>query len=310
MSGLRVRCSLWVACAEEAASLLVSHTPVAPFSAAVMVYPAPPFCLCRRLCVWRLVRGILQRPPPIELRKSLGPGPLTVRGGYGDAVYNRSNPPVMPSHLSADCQAKWMNRTAFNALAGYCMELGLVQVGGGVSLGGAACCAVLCYHTVCCGRCELMCWGVAGVSHMHVCGAWHGWGAVAQGCKDFPLIAVDSKPRRCTLLPPTHAQPPQTAGVPAHDLALRLCTHLEQQELALLWALKSLAALLTGPQLEGAVVGLISPTERGQLEQLPVLMAQMGETLKRGEDRKMMWVFGALRNITVSEAGVLVVVCV
>ena len=102
--------------------------------------------VCTRLCVWRLVRAILQRPPPIELRKSLGPGPVTGRGGYGEAVYNRNNPPVMPSYLALDTQSKWVNRTAFNALAGYCMELGLVQVrastqGRGVGCGGCGGCS-------------------------------------------------------------------------------------------------------------------------------------------------------------------------
>lgn len=92
--------------------------------------------------------------------------------------------------------------------------------------------------------------------------------------------------------------------MPANELVCRLCSHLEQQEQALLWALRCLAALQTGPQLESSVVGLISSAERGQLEQLPVLMCHMGELLKRGSDRdKMMWVYNALKNIPVSDLG-------
>lgn len=95
----------------------------------------------------------------------------------------------------------------------------------------------------------------------------------------------------------------QAATFPAHDLVFRLCTHLEHQEQALLWALRSLAALQTGPQLEASVVGLVSSAERAQLEQLPVLMTSMGECLKRGGDRdKMMWVYAALKNIPVRGA--------
>lgn len=56
-------------------------------------------------------------------------------GGYGDVVYNRNNPPVMPTYLAADSQSKWLNRTQFSSLAGYCMELGLVQVGRGWGFG-------------------------------------------------------------------------------------------------------------------------------------------------------------------------------
>ena len=85
--------------------------------------------LYARLCIWRLVRSIIQRPPPIELRKSLGPGFVSSRGGgYGDAVYNRNNPPALPSYMTVETQTKWINRTQFNSLAQYCMEMGLVQV--------------------------------------------------------------------------------------------------------------------------------------------------------------------------------------
>lgn len=89
---------------------------------------------CCRLCIWRLVRAIQQRPPPVELRRSLGPGFVSSRNPGGDIAYNRNNPPVAPSYLGAEVVAKWSARVPFNVLAGYCKELGLMQVsvvGGG-----------------------------------------------------------------------------------------------------------------------------------------------------------------------------------
>jgi hypothetical protein len=82
-----------------------------------------------RLCIWRLVRGILQRPPPIEVRKSLGPSFVSSRSYAGDMAYNRSNPPTAPSYLTAQVQSNWSQRCAFNNLVAYCEELGLLQVG-------------------------------------------------------------------------------------------------------------------------------------------------------------------------------------
>lgn len=89
-----------------------------------------------RLCIWRLVRAIQQRPPPVELRRTLGPGFVSSRNPGGDIAYNRNNPPVAPSYLGAEVVAKWAARVPFNVLAGYCTELGLVQVSGGQGRGG------------------------------------------------------------------------------------------------------------------------------------------------------------------------------
>jgi hypothetical protein len=69
---------------------------------------------------------------------------------------------------------------------------------------------------------------------------------------------------------------------------------MEQQELALLWAIQRLAALQTGPQLESSLVGLTTSAERSQLERLPVLMMGLGEVVKR--DRSMMWAYAALKH--------------
>lgn len=73
------------------------------------------------------MRGILQRPPPFDLRRSLGPSAVQARAG-GDAAYNRNNPPVAPSYLNQEVVSQWVNRSPFNSLSGYCMELGLVVV--------------------------------------------------------------------------------------------------------------------------------------------------------------------------------------
>jgi len=88
--------------------------------------------------------------------------------------------------------------------------------------------------------------------------------------------------------------PPQAATLPAPELAHLLCTHLQQQELALLWAIQSLAALCTGPQLEATLLSLTSASERAQLAGLPVLMSSLGEKLKGG-DRALMWAYGAFK---------------
>jgi hypothetical protein len=69
---------------------------------------------------------------------------------------------------------------------------------------------------------------------------------------------------------------------------------MEQQELALLWAIQRLAALQTGPQLESSLVGLTTSAERSQLERLPVLMMGLGELVKR--DRGIMWAYAALKH--------------
>lgn len=41
-----------------------------------------------RLCIWRLVRNILQRPPGFDNRLNLGPKAVAARCG-GDLAYNR-----------------------------------------------------------------------------------------------------------------------------------------------------------------------------------------------------------------------------
>jgi hypothetical protein len=92
-----------------------------------------------RLVIWRLVRRILQHPPPFELRCSLGPKFIAARAG-GDQAYNRSTFPPAPSYIAADVQGNF-SRVHARSLAGWCTELGLVRVlvvGGGVRgmLGG------------------------------------------------------------------------------------------------------------------------------------------------------------------------------
>jgi hypothetical protein len=76
---------------------------------------------------------------------------------------------------------------------------------------------------------------------------------------------------------------------------------MEQQELALLWAIQRLAALQTGPQLESSLVGLTTSAERSHLERLPVLMMGLGELVKR--DRGTMWAYAALRHSMVRLGG-------
>lgn len=170
-----------------------------------------------KLCIWRLVRRILQHPPPFELRISLGPKFIPARSG-GDAAYNRNNFPPAPSYMAAEVQGNF-SRVHGRSLAGWCSELGL----------------------------------------------------------------------------------PST--LPESQLAHSLCQHLQQQELALLWAMQCLSVRTTGPQLESTLVGLTTSAERSKLAQLAVLMTSLGECVKAqgpGE-RKMMWVYAALRHLPVAE---------
>jgi hypothetical protein len=67
--------------------------------------------------------------------------------------------------------------------------------------------------------------------------------------------------------------------------------------------MQRLSVRTTGPQLESTLVGLTTSTERSKLAQLAVLMTSLGECVKAqgpGE-RKMMWVYAALRHLPVSD---------